>query len=48
MLYSTQKAEARYRFRCSSNQVNVLKTVPKCKLRDLPKFVSLLLINLQI
>ena len=46
MPYSTQKAEARYRFRYS-RWFNVLKTVPRCKLRDLPKLATLLLINLQ-
>ena len=44
MRYLTQKAEARYRFRYF-RVFNVLKTVPRCKLRDLPKFATLLLIT---
>lgn len=47
MRYSTQKAEARYRLPLPLLKlINVLKTVPRCKLRDLLKFATLLLINL--
>ena len=46
MRYSTQKAEARLPLPLL-RWINVLKTVPRCKLRDLLKFATLLLITLQ-